>query len=142
MLTINQILKTNPTFILSVNYDAGSLADMLGEYNRDDNSHNEYLAEMTIQYKWRNDLTLIDHACLAFTVECLVSVVDNKVTIEEMNTSSDMQAVYANNIESLPNGSHYVWGHDTDSDLHETLLDLIESQPIDDIPEHFIIESY
>lgn len=137
MLTTNQILKTKPTFILSVNYDAGSLADMTGEYDRDDNSHNEYLAEMTIQYH-----TITCNACLAFTVECLVSVNDNKVTIEQMNTSSDYQAVYANNIESLPNGSHYVWGHDTDEGLHETLLDLIESQPIDDIPEHFTIESY
>lgn len=137
MLTINQILKTNPVFILAVNYDAGSLADMLGEYDRDDNSHNEYLAEMTIQYH-----TITCNACLSFTVECLVSINDNKVTIEEMNTSSDMQVVYANNIDSLPNGSHYVWGHDTDSDLHETLLDLIESQPIYDVPEHFTIESY
>lgn len=150
MLTINQILKTNPVFILSVNYDAGSLADMLGEPDRDDIhcchysgcSHNEYLAEMTIQYKWRNDLTLIDQACLAFTVECLVSVNDDKVTIEEMNTSSDYQAVYANNIKSLPNGSYYVWGHDTNEGLHEALLELIESQPIYDIPEHFTIESY
>lgn len=137
MLTINQILKTNPAFILSVNYDSGSLADMLGEYDRDDNSHNEYLAEMTIQYH-----TITCNACLAFTVECLVSLNDNKVTIEEMNTSSDHQAIYANNIDSLPSGSHYVWGHDTDGDLHETLLDLIESQPIDDIPNDFIIESY
>ena len=137
MLSINKILKINPVFILAVNYDAGSLADMLGEYDRDDNSNNEYLAEMTIQYH-----TITCNACLSFTVECLVSLDDNKVTIEEMNTSDDYQAVYANNIDSLPSGSHYVWGHDTDSDLHETLLDLIESQPIDDIPEHFIIESY
>ena len=140
MLTINKILNTKPTFILSVNYDAGSLADMTGEYDRDDNNHNEYLAEMTIQYH-----TITCNACLAFTVECLVSVngdTTNIVTIEEMNTCSDMQAIYANNIDSLPSGSHYVWGHDTNSDLHETLLDLIESQPIDDIPEHFIIESY
>ena len=137
MLTINQILKTSPVFILSVNYDAGSLADMLGEYDRDDNSHNEYLAEMTIQYH-----TITCNACLSFTVECLVSLDDNKVTIEDMNTSDDMLSVYSNNIKDLPSGSHYVWGHDTDSDLHETLLDLIESQPIDDIPEHFTIESY
>lgn len=137
MITINQILKTKPVFILSVNYDAGSLADMPGEYDRDDNSHNEYLAEMTIQYH-----TITCNACLSFTVECLVSVNDNKVTIEQMNTSSDYQAVYVNNIKDLPSGSHYVWGHDTDSDLHETLLDLIESQPIDDIPNDFIIESY
>ena len=131
MLSINQILKTNPTFILSVNYDA-NIGDMLGE-----ETSNEYLAEMTIQYH-----TITCNACLSFTAECLVSLNDNKVTIEEMNTSSDYQAVYANNIKDLPSGSHYVWGHDTDSDLHIKLLDLIESQPIYDIPEHFIIESY
>ena len=131
MLTTNQILKTKSTFILSVNYDA-NIGDMLGE-----GTSNEYLAEMTIQYH-----TIACNACLAFTVECLVSVNDNKVIIEDMNTSDDYQAVYANNIKDLPNGSHYVWGHDTDSELHTTLLDLIESQPIDDIPEHFIIESY
>lgn len=135
MLTINQILKTKPTFILSVNYDAGSLADMLGEYDRDDNSHNEYLAEMTIQYH-----TITCNACLAFTVECLVSVNDNKVTIEDMQTGADSHSVYANNIKTIPNGSHYVY--QGDSELKDMLHELMESQPIYDIPEHFIIESY
>ena len=137
MLTTKQILKNKPVFILSVNYDAGSMADMTGEYDRNDNSHNEYLAEMTIQY-----YSLSLDACLSFHVECLVSVNDGKVVIEEMDTSSDMQAVYANNIESLPNGSHYVWGHDTDSELHTVLLELIENQPIYDIPTHYTIETY
>ena len=137
MLTINQILKTNPVFILAVNYDAGSLADMLGEYDRDDNSHNEYLAEMTIQYH-----TLTCNACLSFTVECLVSLNDNKVTIEQMDTCYDRWTVYINNIEGLPNGSHRVWAYDLDDELHTKLVELMESQPIDDIPEHFIIESY
>ena len=140
MLTTKQILKNKPTFILSVNYDAGSLAEMLGNYDRDDNSHNEYLAEMTIQY-----YSLSLDACLSFHVECLVSVTGdttNIVTIEEMDTSSDMQAVYVKNIDSLPNGSHYVWGHDTDSELHTVLLELIENQPIYDAPNNFIIESY
>lgn len=137
MLTTNKILKNKPTFILTVNYDAGSLADMTGEYDRDDNSHNEYLAEMTIQY-----YSLSLDACLSFHIECLVSVNDGKVVIEEMNTSSDMQAVYVKNIDSLPNGSHYVWGHDTDSELHTVLLELIENQPIYDIPTHYTIESY
>ena len=137
MLTINQILKTNPVFILAVNYDSGSLADMLGEYDRDDNSHNEYLAEMTIQYH-----TLTCNACLSFTVECLVSLNDNKVTIEQMDTCYDRWTVYINNIEGLPNGSHRVWAYDLDDELHTKLVELMESQPIDDIPEHFIIESY
>lgn len=140
MLTINQILKTNPVFILSVNYDSGSLADMLGEYDIDDNSHNEYLAEMTIQYH-----TITCNACLSFTVECLVSVTGdttNIVTIEEMNTSDDMLSVYSNNIQGLPNDTMQVWAHDIDSDLHTKLVDLMESQPIHTIPEHFIIESY
>lgn len=137
MLTINSILKVKPVFILSVNYDNGSLADMLGEPDRDDNSHNEYLAEMTIQYH-----SLTNNACLAFTCECLVSLDNNLVTIEEMNTSPDMQAVYSNNIQGLPSEHMQVWAHDLDNDLHIKLLDLIESQPIDDIPEHFVIESY
>ena len=138
MLTANQILKTSPVFILSVNYDAGSLADMTGEYDRgniDDNSHNEYLAEMTIQYH-----TITCNACLAFTVECLVSVNDNKVIIEDMQTGADSHSVYANNIKTIPNGSYRVY--QGDYELQEYLADLIESQPIYDIPEHFTIESY
>ena len=138
MLSSKEILAVKPQFILAVNYDAGSIGEMVGG----DRDLNLYLAEMTIQYKWRNDLTLIDHACLAFTVECLVSVNDNIVTIDEMDTSSDYQAVYANNIESLPNGSHHVWAYDLDDELHTKLVELMESQPIDDVPEHFIIESY
>lgn len=140
MLTINQILKLKPVFILAVNYDAGSLADMLGEYNRDDNSNNEYLAEMTIQYH-----SLTNDACLAFYVECLVSLNDNRVTIEETNTSPDYQAVYSRNIAELTsiNGNSVnVWGGDVCDAMHNKLLDLIESQPIDDIPNDFIIESY
>lgn len=133
MLTIKQALQIKPVFILSVNYDAGSIGEMLGE-PRD---LNLYLAEMTIQYH-----SITDQACLAFTVECLVSVNDNIVTIDEMNTSSDMQAVYSDNIKSLPNGSHLVWAHDIDSELHTVLVELMESQPIDDIPVHYIIEAY
>ena len=133
MLTIKQALQTKPVFILAVNYDAGSIGEMVGE-PRD---LNLYLADMTIQYH-----SLLDNACLAFTVECLVSVNDNIVTIDEMNTSSDMQAVYANNIKDLPNGSHQVWGHDIDEESHTVLLDLIENQPIYDIPTHYTIEAY
>lgn len=137
MLTIKQALQIKPVFILAVNYDAGSLGEMLGEHNRDDNSNNEYLAEMTIQYH-----SIVDNACLSFTVECLVSVDDNIVTIEEMNTSSDMQAVYSNNIKDLPNGSHQVWAHDIDDELHTVLVELIENQPIYDIPTHYTVEAY
>lgn len=133
MLSIKEILAVKPQFILSVNYDAGSLGEMLGE----DRDLNLYLAEMTIQYH-----SLLDDACLAFTVECLVSVNDNIVTIDEMNTSSDIQAVYANNIESLPNGSHQIWAHDIDESLHSVLVELIENQPIYDIPTHYTIEAY
>lgn len=133
MLSIKQALQIKPVFILSVNYDAGSLGEMLGE----DRDLNLYLAEMTIQYH-----SLTDGACLAFTVECLVSVNDNIVTIDEMNTSSDYQAVYSDNIDSLPNGSQQVWGHNIDSELHSVLLDLIESQPIYDIPAHYTIEAH
>lgn len=131
MLTIKQALQIKPVFILAVNYDA-NLGDMMGE-----DTSSEYLAEMTIQYH-----SLLDNACLAFYVECLVSVNDNKVTIEQMDTCSDMQAVYSNNIQELPNDNHNVWSHDIDEELHNTLLNLIESQPIDDIPAHYIIEAY
>jgi hypothetical protein len=133
MLTIKQALQIKPVFILAVNYDAGSLGEMLGE-PRD---LNLYLAEMTIQYH-----SLVNNACLAFYIECLVSVNDNIVTIDNMDTSSDMQAVYANNIKDLPNGSHQVWAHDIDDELHTVLLDLIENQPIYNIPTHYTIEAY
>ena len=133
MLTIKQALQIKPVFILAVNYDAGSLGEMVGE----DRDLNLYLAEMTIQYH-----SLTDGACLAFTVECLVSVNDNIVTIDEMDTSSDSQAVYSDNIDSLPNGSHQVWAHDIDESLHSILVELIENQPIYDIPKDFIIEAY
>lgn len=133
MLTIKQALQIKPVFILAVNYDAGSLGEMLGE----DRDLNLYLAEMTIQYH-----SLVNNACLAFTVECLVSVNDNIVTIDEMNTSSDIQSVYAHNIDSLPNGSHQIWAHDIDDELHTVLLDLMEAQPIYDFPAHYTIEAY
>lgn len=133
MLTINEILAVKPQFILAVNYDASSISEMLGE----DRDLNLYLAEITIQYH-----SLVDNACLSFTVECLVSVNDNVVTIDEMDTCYDSWHVYANNIESLPNGSHHVWAYDLDDDLHTFLVELMENQPIDVIPEHFTIEAY
>lgn len=131
MLTIKEILAVKPQFILAVDYN-NNLGNMMGE-----DTSSEYLAEMTIQH-----YSLLDDACLAFTVECLVSVNDNIVTIDEMNSSSDMQAVYANNIKDLPNGSHQVWAHDIDDELHAVLVELIENQPIYDAPVNFIIEAY
>lgn len=136
MLSINQVLKLKPTFILSVNYDAGSIGEMTGEDANDD-----YFGELTIQYH-----SLVDNACLAFTVECLVSVYDNQVTIEQMNTcNGDTHSIYANNISDLTSfdgNSVMVWSDDICDDMHKFLVSLIESQPIDDIPEHFIIEAY
>lgn len=136
MLSINEILAVKPQFILAVNYDAGSLGEMLGE----DRDLNLYLADMTIQYH-----SLTNDACLAFYVECLVSVNDNIVTIDDINTSSDMQAVYANNIAELTsiNGNSINIYQDGLSDaMQDFLIDLIENQPIYNIPEHFIIEAY
>ena len=133
MLTIKQALQIKPVFILSVNYDAGSIGEMVGE----DRDLNLYLAEMTIQYH-----SLVNNACLAFTVECLVSVNDNIVSIDEMNTCYDSWYVYANNIESLPNGSHHVWAYDLDDELHTVLVELMESQPIYNTPKHYTIEAY
>ena len=133
MLTIKQVLQIKPVFILSVNYDAGSIGEMTGE----DRDLNLYLAELTIQYH-----SLVDDACLAFTVECLIRENIEGVTIVEMDTCCDIQSVYANNIESLPNCSHHVWAHDLDDELHTVLVELMENQPIDVIPEHFTIEAY
>lgn len=136
MLTIKQALQIKPVFILAVNYDAGSLGEMLGE-NRD---LNLYLAEMTIQYH-----SLVDDACLAFTVECLVSVNDNIVTIDEMNTSSDIQAVYARNIAeltSIDGNSVNIYQDVLSEAMQDFLIDLIENQPIYDAPNNFIIEAY
>lgn len=133
MLTIKQILAVKPQFILAVNYDAGSLGEMVGE----DRDLNLYLADMTIQYH-----SLVNNACLAFTVECLVRENIEDITIDEMNTYYDSWHVYANNIESLPNGSHQVWAYDLDDELHTVLVELMESQPIDVIPAHYTIEAY
>lgn len=131
MLTIKQALQIKPQFILAVDYN-NNLGDMMGE-----DTSNEYLAEMTIQYH-----SITDQACLAFTVECLVSVNDNIVTIDEIDTCYDSWHVYANNIESLPNGSHHVWSYDLDAELHTVLVELMESQPIDVTPAHYTIEAY
>lgn len=136
MLTIKQALQIKPSFILAVNYNAGSIGEMLGE----DRDLNLYLAELTIQYH-----SLVNDACLAFYVECLVSVNDNKITIEEMNTSSDYQSVYARNIAELTsiNGNSINIYQDVLSDaMRDFLIDLIESQPIYDTPTHYTIEAY
>lgn len=136
MLTIKQALQIKPIFILSVNYDAGSIGEMVGE----DRDLNLYLADMTIQYH-----SLTDNACLSFTTECLVSVNDNIVTIDEMVTSSDSQSIYANNIAELTSidGNNINIYQDSMSDaMQDFLIDLIESQPIYDIPTHYTIEAY
>lgn len=136
MLTIKEILAVKPQFILAVNYDAGSLGEMLGE----DRDLNLYLAEMTIQYH-----SLVSNACLAFTVDCLVSVNDGLVTIDEMNASSDSQSVYASNIAELTSidGNNINIYQDVLSDtMQDFLIDLIESQPIYNIPTQYTIEAY
>ena len=136
MLTIKQALQIKPVFILAVYYDAGSIGEMVGE-NRD---LNKYLAEMTI-YRY----SPVNNTCLAFYVECLVSVNDNVVTIDEMNTSNDMQAVYARNIAELTsiNGNNInIHQDDLSEAMRDFLIDLIESQPIYDAPNNFIIEAY
>ena len=134
MLSIKEILSVNPVFILAVNYDGGSIGEMIGE----DRDLNLYIADMTIQYH-----SLVGNACLSFTVECLVRTNDNKVTIEEMNISSDNQSVFAQNIDGLI-GGHVTIGEYgcIDIDYHDMLQELIDNQPIYDIPNHFIIEAY
>ena len=136
MLTIKDILAVKPQFILVVDYGSGSIGEIVGE-NRD---LNKYLAVLTIQY-----YSPVNNTCLAFDVECLVSVNDNVVTIDEMNTSSDYQAVYARNIAELIsiNGNSINIHQDDLSDAtRDFLIDLIESQPIYDAPKDFILEAY
>ena len=135
MLTIKDILAVKPQFILVADYNAGSIGEIVGE-NRD---LNKYLAELAIQY-----YSPVNNTCLAFYVECLVSVNDNVVTIDEMNTSSDYQAVYARNIAELTsiNGNSINIHQDDLSDaMRDFLINLIENQPIYDVPENFIIEA-
>lgn len=136
MLSIKEILAAKPSFILAVDYNSGSIGEMTGE----DRDLNLYIAEMTIQHH-----SLVGNACLSFMVECLVSVNDNKVTIEDMNTSSDHQSIYTQNIDGLQaiDSFHtFVYVDSIDEDLRDLLIVLIESQPIYDIPNHFIIEAY
>ena len=136
MLTIKQALQIKPVFILAVNYDSGSIGEMVGE----DRDLNLYLAEMTL-YRYNP----VNNACLSFYVECLVSVNDNKVTIDEMNTGSDYQAVYARNIAELTSidGNKINIHQDDLSDvMRDFLIDLIESQPIYDIPKDFILDAF
>ena len=136
MLTIKQVLQIKPQFILVVDYDSGSIGEIVGE----DRDLNKYLAVMTL-YRY----SPVNNTCLAFYVECLVSVNDNIVTIDEMNTSSDYQAVYARNIAELTsiNGNKVNIYQDVLSDaMRDFLIGLIESQPINDIPSNFTIEAY
>ena len=136
MLTINQALQIKPVFILAVDYGSGSIGEMLGE----DKDLSLYLANMTIQHH-----SLVDNACLAFTVECLVSVNDNTVTIDEMNTCSDNQSVYARNIAELTSidGNHtFIYVDSMCDAMQDFLIELIENQPIYDVPNNFIIEAY
>ena len=136
MLSIKQVLQIKPQFILAVDYDSGSIGEIVGE-NRD---LNKYLAVMTL-YRY----STVNNTCLAFYVECLVSVNDNIVTIDEMNTSSDYQAVYARNIAelaSIDGNKVNIYQDDLSDDMRDFLIDLIESQPIYDIPKDFIIEAH
>ena len=136
MLTIKQALQIKPVFILAVDYGIGSIGEIVGE-NRD---LNRYLAVLTIQYH-----SLANNACLAFYVECLVSVNDNVVTIDDMNTSDDYQAVYACNIAeltSIDGNNVNIYQDDLSDAMRDFLIDLIENQPIYDIPKDFIIEAY
>lgn len=134
MLSIKEILAVKPQFILAVNYDAGSLGEMLGE----DSDLNLYLANMTIQYH-----SLVDDACLSFTSEYLVSVNDGLVAIEDTQTGADDESVYINNIAGLPNGSYYVnYDDNGNSDLRDVLYELIQDQPIYEIPTHYTIDAY
>ncbi len=135
-VSLKQILAVKPQFLLVVDYDSGSIGEIVGE-NRD---LNKYLAVMTL-YRY----SPANNACLSFYVECLVSVNDNIVTIDEVNTSNDYQAVYARNIAELTSiDCDYINIHQDDlsDDMRDFLIDLIESQPIYDIPKDFILDAF
>ena len=135
-VSLKQILAVKPQFLLVVDYDSGSIGEMVGE----DRDLNKYLAEMTI-YRY----SPVNNTCLSFYVECLVSVNDNKVTIDEVNTSSDSQAVYARNIVELTNingDKVNIYQDVLSDDMRDFLIDLIESQPIYDIPKDFILDAF
>ena len=135
MLTIKDILAVKPQFILVADYNAGSIGEIVGE-NRD---LNKYLAKLVIQY-----YSPVNNTCLAFDVECLISVNDSAVTIDEMNTSSDYQSVYARNIAeltSIDGNSVNIHQDDLSDAMRDFLIELIENQPIYDVPNDFIIEA-
>ena len=135
-VSLKQILAVKPQFLLVVDYDSGSIGEMVGE----DRDLNKYLAEMTL-YRYNP----VNNSCLAFYVECLVSVNDNIVTIDEVNTSSDSQAVYARNIVELTNingDKVNIYQDVLSDDMRDFLIDLIESQPIYDIPKDFILDAF
>ena len=135
-VSLKQILAVKPQFLLVVDYDSGSIGEMVGE----DRDSNKYLAEMTI-YRY----SPVNNTCLSFYVKCLVSVNDNIVTIDEVNTSSDYQAVYARNIAELTsiNGDKVnIYQDDLSDAMRDFLIDLIESQPIYDIPKDFILDAF
>ena len=135
-VSLKQILAVKPQFLLVVDYDSGSIGEMVGE----DRDLNLYLAEMTL-YRY----SPVNNTCLSFYVKCLVSVNDNIVTIDEVNTSSDSQAVYARNIVELTNingDKVNIYQDVLSDDMRDFLIDLIESQPIYDIPKDFILDAF
>ena len=135
-VSLKQILAVKPQFLIVIDYDSGSIGEMVGE----DRDSNKYLAEMTI-YRY----SPVNNTYLSFYVECLVSVNDNKVTIDEINTSSDCQAVYARNIIELTSidGNHtFIYVDSMCNAMRDFLIELIENQPIYDVPDNFIIEAY
>lgn len=135
-VSLKQILAVKPQFILAVDYDIGSIGEMVGE----DRDLNKYLAVLTL-YRY----SPVNNTCLAFYVECLVSVNDNVVIIDEMNTGSDYQAVYARNIAeltSIDGDNVNIYQDDLSDAMREFLINLIESQPIYDVPKDFIIEAH
>ena len=135
-VSLKQILAVKPQFLIVIDYDSGSIGEMVGE----DRDSNKYLAEMTI-YRY----SPVNNTCLSFYVKCLVSVNDNIVTIDEVNTSSDSQAVYARNIVELTNingDKVNIYQDVLSDDMRDFLIDLIESQPIYDIPKDFILDAF
>lgn len=134
MLSIKEILAVKPQFILVVHFSKGSIGEMVCE----DRDLDKYLAELTIQH-----YSLLGGACLSFTIECLISYIDELVVIEGMDTNRENRLVYAKNItelSSIDGDNINIYQDDISDTLRDFLIDLIENQPIHDAPNNFIIE--
>ena len=136
MLSINQILKNKPVFILSVDYGNGSLADILGEYDKDDNSpiDIEELAQWIVDNELYNDYDIE-----VTTLEDMLSAIEDNITddIDMLYKLCDYLAITyngSNDTENLIGDCMYkLDGNVTDEmqGIYEKLVDVTNHLNID-----------